>query len=505
MAISLADDLRRIAKGEILSDSWSRDIYSVDASHYTIKPSMIACPLNESDVEKICHYCFSKSIPITARGAGTGLLGQSLSNGIIIDFTRHMNKILEAGTDYVVVQPGLVKGVLDKELKKERKFLPPDPASSNYCTVGGMVANNSSGAHCLGYGNTIDFLQEVRVVYSDGNSRLVNSSRTSAEKEDHRITDLLRLLSDRRDLISKGYPRVTKNSCGYRLDKVINDKAFLPHKIFAASEGTLGILTSARLKIIDIPLYRYLIVVGFEDLLSAISVVPLILKYSPVALEMLDSTVVRHREENSNINLQFQNEETGCLLFIEFAGDKLAGVEQGFDSCSSKLSDKCTIIESAADELSLIRMWGARKNALNQAMKLTVGSRKPIGLIEDTVVPPDILYDHTQQLLQMYSENKLDYVIYGHAGDGNLHTRPLIEVGSQAETQLMDHLAIQLFQRVIKAGGTITGEHGDGLARVKYIESVYGPEIYSLFGEIKKLFDPRSIMNVGKKVIQVRN
>ena len=230
----------------------------------------------------------------------------------------------------------------------------------------------------------------------------------------------------------------------FRLDEVINDKAFFHHKIFAASEGTLGILTSARLKIIDIPLYRYLIVVGFEDLLSAISVVPLILKYSPVALEMLDSTVVRHREENSNINPQFQNEETGCLLFIEFAGDKLSGVEQAFDSCSSKLSDKCTIIESAADELSLIRMWGARKNALNQAMKLTVGSRKPIGLIEDTVVPPDMLYDHTQQLLQMYSENKLDYVIYGHAGDGNLHTRPLIEVGSQAEPQLMDHLAIQL-------------------------------------------------------------
>ena len=259
-----------------------------------------------------------------------------------------MNKILEAGIDYVVVQPGLVKGVLDKELKKERKFLPPDPASSNYCTVGGMVANNSSGAHCLAYGNTIDLLQELRVVYSDGISRLINSSWTSAEKEDHRSQICWRLLSDRRDLISKGYPRVTKNSCGYRLDKVINDKAFLPHKIFAASEGTLGILTSARLKIIDIPLYRHLIVVGFEDLLSAISVVPLILKYSPVALEMLDSTVVRHREENSNINLQFQNEEAGCLLFIEFAGDKLAEFEQRLDSCSDKLSDKCIIIESAA-------------------------------------------------------------------------------------------------------------------------------------------------------------
>jgi glycolate oxidase len=155
MTISVADELRRIAKGEILSDSWSRDIYSVDASHYTIRPSMIVCPSDEYDVEKICQYCFTKSIPITARGAGTGLLGQCLSNSIIIDFTRHMNKILEISDDNVVVQPGLVKGILDKELKKKGRFFPPDPASSNYCTIGGMIANNSSGAHCLAYGNTI--------------------------------------------------------------------------------------------------------------------------------------------------------------------------------------------------------------------------------------------------------------------------------------------------------------------------------------------------------------
>ena len=314
---------------------------------------------------------------------------------------------------------------------------------------------------------------------------------------------MLRLLSAHRDIIEKGYPRVTKNSCGYRLDKVINDNAFYPHKIFAASEGTLGIVTSARLKVIDIPLYRHLIVAGFEDLLSAISVVPFILTFSPVALEILDNTVVRPRvENNDSINQQLQNEETGCLLFIEFAGDKLTGVEQRFESCSGKLSDKCTIIESAADEQSLIRIWGARRNALNRAMKLTVGSRKPIGLIEDTVVHPDMLYDHAQQLLRMYSENKLDYVIYGHAGDGNLHTRPLIDVRSQAETQLIDRLGNEVFQRVIEGGGTITGEHGDGLARVKYIESVYGPQIYYLFREIKELFDPRCIMNVGKKVVR---
>jgi glycolate dehydrogenase FAD-linked subunit len=173
----------------------------------------------------------------------------------------------------------------------------------------------------------------------------------------------------------------------------------------------------------------------------------------------------------------------------------------------SKLSsDQCTIIESAADEQSLVRMWGARRNALNQATKMTVGSRKPIGLIEDTVVHPYMLYEHAQQLLLMYSKNKLDYVIYGHAGDGNLHTRPLIDLRSQAEIRLFDLLANQVFQRVIRSGGTITGEHGDGLARVKYVESVYGQQIYSLFQEIKSLFDPRFIMNAGKKVIiQSRN
>jgi glycolate oxidase len=352
MTISIEDELRRIAKGEILSDSWSRDIYSVDASHYTIKPCMIVRPSDESDVQKVCQYCYSKSIPITARGAGTGLLGQSLSNNMIIDFTCHMNKILEVGTDYVVVQPGLVKGVLDKELKRKGKFFPPDPASSNYCTIGGMIANNSSGAHCLAYGNTIDFIQELGVVYSDGSYGLVNNNSHKAEEVNHRIIGLLKLLSAHKEIIQAGYPRVTKNSCGYRLDKLINGDEFLPHKLYAASEGTLGLVTSARLKIIDIPLYRHLIVLGCKDLLSALSVVPSILKFSPVALEILDNTVVRHAvENNSNNNTQLQGEETGCLLFIEFASDKLVEVERTYHSCSGKLSEKCTIIEGNTQEL----------------------------------------------------------------------------------------------------------------------------------------------------------
>jgi glycolate oxidase len=148
----------------------------------------------------------------------------------------------------------------------------------------------------------------------------------------------------------------------------------------------------------------------------------------------------------------------------------------------------------------MTRIWEARKGALNDIMKLTYGARKPVGLIEDTVVKPALLYDYTQYLLQTYFDNKLGYVVYGHVGDGNLHTRPLIDMESQSEIELMERLAHNIFDRVIRSGGTITGEHGDGLARVKYIPSMYGHEIFSIFLQVKKMFDPKYLMNPGKKI-----
>ena len=490
--VQITDDLQRIAKGEILSDSWSRKIYSVDASNQFIIPSVITCPHDEYDVEKICQYSFSKGVSITARGAGTGLLGQSLSEDIVIDFTKHMNKIIEIGDDYVIVQPGQVKAKLDNELKKRGKFFPPDPASSNYCTIGGMIANNSSGAHCLGYGSTIDFIKEINVIYSDGSFGYISDRNVFDDK----IAILLRLLSPYVNLIQKRYPKVSKNSCGYRLDAVINSQKLAPQKIFAASEGTLGIVTSVKLKTIDVPLYSYLLVLGFEDVLSAVSVVPLISKFSPVALEMLDSTVTNQQENSQKLPYK-----SGCLLFVEFAGDSLIDIETKFSLCKRKVSGKCKILESASDFQSRTKIWEARKNALNNIMKLTIGSRKPLGLIEDTVVNPNFLHDYTQYLQQMYLDNNLDYVMYGHVGNGNLHTRPLIDINSSSETELIGRLAQQVFKTVISHGGTITGEHGDGLVRVKYIESMYGHELFSLFKDVKKLFDPKSLMNPGKKII----
>jgi FAD/FMN-containing dehydrogenase len=187
---------------------------------------------------------------------------------------------------------------------------------------------------------------------------------------------------------------------------------------------------------------------------------------------------------------------------VEFAGDALVDVEQKVTMCKDKLSSVSMVIETVTDENSSRQIWGARKSALNNAMKMTVGSRKPVGLIEDTVVSPDMLYDYTQFLLQKYYENKLDYVIYGHAGNGNLHTRPMIDIESRTELELFSLIGDEVFTRVISCGGTITGEHGDGIARSKYIEFMYGTQIVSIFEQIKKLFDPKFIMNPGKKVIK---
>jgi glycolate oxidase len=489
MNLSIADDLRRIAKGEVLSDNWSRKIYSMDASHYEIKPAVIYQPVDENDLEIICQHCFRRNITMTARGAGTGLLGQSLSDQIVIDLTKNMNKIIEVEDDYVTVQPGLVKGMLDRELKKRLKFLPPDPASSNFCTIGGMLANNSSGPHSLGYGSTIDFTQEITVIYADGTRGFAGANI----EPDDKIASMLKLLSPYLNVIQKNYPKVTKNSCGYRLDAVLSDQGFFPQKIFTASEGTLGIITSAKFKILDIPVYRNLLVIGFQKLSSAMKAVPTILDFCPVALEMLDNSAIYSGRHILNNNV-------GCLLFAEFASDTLLEVETRLSRCRNKLEDKCEVLESASDEKSMTCIWNARKNALNNIMKLTLGSRKPVGLIEDTVVSPNLLHDYSQYLLKLYLDNKLEYVMYGHVGNGNLHTRPLIDLERKSEMELLEDLANKVFDRVINYRGTITGEHGDGLARIKYVEKVYGGTIYTLFKQIKKLFDPNFIMNPGKKL-----
>jgi FAD/FMN-containing dehydrogenase len=481
----IADGLARIAKGEVLDDDWHKTVYSVDASHYQVKPEAIVYPVDGEDVRRVCQECAVSQTPIGPRGSGTGLLGQSLCDGVVLDFTKNMNRIMEIGEDYVETQPGVVKTVLDNELRKKDKWLPVDPASSNFCSIGGMISNNSSGIHCLGYGNTIDFLLGADLVYADGTWGYATESRY-----DEKCAALRALLEPNGSLVSNSFPKVNKNSCGYRIDAVIRDQKFSPHKVFAASEGTLGVITKARIRILDLPEHRCLLVFAFADLMEAIAAVATMLEFNPIALEMMDHTVVSRGS---------YGREAGCLVFAEFAGSRHS-VESRSDSCRRNLEGRAMLLESASDSASLAKVWGARKGALNNIMKLTIGSRKPIGLIEDTVVPPPMLKGHCAGLLEEYKRHRLEYVMYGHVGDGNIHTRPLIDLESESQLRLMGEIADRIFARVVQSGGTITGEHGDGIGRLPYIPMVYGKPILDLFGKVKDTFDPNYLLNPGKKV-----
>lgn len=482
--------LRKLGLSDIFSDDWTRTIYSVDASHCTLKPSAVNFPFDEHDVQKICEYAYARGIPITCRGAGTGLLGQSLSTGIILDFTKKMNKILEIGDDYVIVQPGVVKAVLDKELARRDKFIPPDPASSNYCTVGGMLSNNSSGPHGLGYGSIINFVQRVELVYSNGTIGYADQ-----KNYDKKIGEMLKYISSISVDIKEHYPNVSKNSSGYRLDAVFENNRVNPQKIFVASEGSLGIITSSTISILDIPEKKSLVILKFENILQAALAVPLILQFKPVAMELLDrGTVIEGWKTDDS------NNKNSCIMFVEFYGND-DSFYQEVHKFEDTLRHKAKILESGYDQKSVEGAWRERKNSLNNAIKKGIGSRKPVGIIEDTVVHPDILHDYLIFLLKLLGRYDLDYVIYGHAGNGNLHLRPIVDFNSKDCRSLMDTIAEKVFRHVSKVHGSISGEHGDGLLRTKYIPLMYGATMYDIFKQIKLIFDNKKIMNPGKKVL----
>ena len=482
-------DLKKLGLVDVFIDDWTRAIYSVDASYCSLKPLMVNFPSNEQDVQKICAFAHDRGIPITCRGAGTGLLGQSLSTGIVLDFTKKMNKILEIEDDYVIVQPGVVKAVLDKELAKRNKFIPPDPASSNYCTVGGMIANNSSGPHGLGYGSIINYVQNVNLVYGNGNIGFANQ-----RNHDDRIDKMLKYVLSENVNIKVHYPNVSKNSSGYRLDAVFENSQIYPQKIFVASEGSLGVVTGCKISLLDIPEKKSLIVLNFESILHAASVVPLILQFRPVAMELLDrGTVIEGWKTDQTEN------KNSCMMFVEFYGDD-NDFYQKVHKFEQIIGQKSNILESGYDKKSVDMAWSERRNSLNSALKKGIGSRKPAGIIEDTVVHPELLHDYLVFILKLLAEFKLDYFVYGHAGNGNLHLRPIIDFESKDSIDLMNLLAEKVFSHIFKINGSISGEHGDGILRTKYVPMMYGSTMFQIFKQIKSIFDDKKIMNPGKKI-----
>jgi FAD/FMN-containing dehydrogenase len=441
----------------------------VDASSYVIKPLVIVFPMNEKDIIMILRYASKNNIPVTPRGAGTGLVGSALGSVIILDL-KHFDKI-KIYSNYVQAYAGVFKGILDKKLEEHGKFFGPDPSVGPYCTIGGMVATNASGGHSLKYGSTIDNLIGVRIITSSCKTINLPSKSQFGNK-------ILKMINPR---LQAKFPIVSKNSCGYRLDK-ITKKTDL-QKIIAGSEGTLGIIISAKLRILPLPKKKMLIILSYRNLEQAVIDSAKIVKLKPSALELIDKNIIRH------IKFDFPS-DTGCLLFVEFDSN----IEKSRTDLG-KIITGTKIIKTLTKKEEITKWWGLRNSALGLSLRSITQEQSLPTLIEDATVSVEKLILLIHIIKKISKKYKIGIITYGHAGNGNLHIRPIMKRKSK---KLIKKIAIEFFSKVLEIGGSITGEHGDGIARSEFVKLQYGKDVYSVFKKIKREFDPKNILNPDK-------
>ena len=463
----LESELIKLIKGEVHSEKEFKKFYSVDASSYQIIPKTIVIPENEKDIINTIKIAKKFKTNVTVRGAGTGLVGSALNNGIILDMKNFDS--IKIRKDYAIVQTGVVKGKLDKKLESIKKFFPPNPSIGSFCSIGGMLGNNSSGSRSLKYGSIIDNVLEITII--DGNGKKI------VLPKDERISNKIK---KKIKIDQKKIPKVSKNSSGYRIDKIITEKD--SHKIIVGSEGTLGIITSAKLKIRNIPKKRILFVLEYNSVKNAIDDCISINNTNPSAIEFVDKITLQQ------INYKFQK-NTKCLLFVEY-DERISQKEKQF---KTRISGK--IVKKLTKKQDIFRWWKYRDSSLFYSLRSIKKEDRIPHVIEDAAVPIEKLPNFFQILEKINKKFKTKSVVYGHIGNGNLHVRL---IGKRKKISLVKNIAKQYFDEIINMNGTITAEHGDGLARSEFIKKQYGKTNYQTFEEIKKIFDPNNILNPGK-------
>ncbi len=463
-------NLSNLLDCEVLWDKEILSFYSVDSSSYKVKPKVIVIPKKIQDVIKTIKFSLKHKIPVTVRGAGTGLVGGAIGNGIILDL-KNFNSI-SVKSHAAEVGAGVLKGKLDIELRKFNKFLGPNPSVGPFCSIGGMIGANASGSRSLKYGSMIDNLLSIKFV--SGLGELIELPKD--KKYGKEIVKISKLVD------KKNFPPVTKNSSGYRLDQAYNLQN--SHKVIAASEGTLGIIISAKIKLFSNPSKRVLFIVGFNSNENAAKNCKRIVELEPSAIEFLDNTIMK------KIKHKFSDEDN-CLLFIEFDSDLKNKIMKFNKIIKGKIYLKIN------KESEIKKWWKYRDCALSISLKSLLKTEHAPHIIEDATVPIDVLPELIKLIIKLRELSAGRVIVYGHAGNGNLHVRLF---SKNKNKNYIKKMATFYFSNVMKLGGTISGEHGDGFARSEFVKKQYGPKNYLLFQKLKKKMDPHGILNPNKKI-----
>ncbi len=504
-------NLNNKISGEIRSDEKTRMIYSTDASIYQIVPQAVAFPKSDEDLQIIMEYAFANNIPITPRGGGTSLAGATVGSGIIVDFSMFMNKVLNYNPDenWVEVQPGIILDELNKYMSADNKIFGPDPSTSNRGNIGGAIGNNSCGAHSLLYGKTIDNVIELDAFTAGGNNiKLgpVGASYFERELPGQEGIILETLNSIRKNFISEiqtKYPSIQRRVSGYNLDELVDVNNFNTAKFVVGSEGTLVTFSKAKVLVHDKPKHVGLALVHFDDLISSMEATVSILEHNPSAVEHIGSMILRQAKNNLEYSrmMTFIDGDPESVLAVEMIADDKNELKDKLEKLKLKL-DKQKFGYSTKlllDDADQQKVWNIRKAGLGLMMS-TPGDYKAIPFVEDTAVDPKVLPQFVREFDQIVKEHDTIAGYYGHASVGCLHIRPLINLKLEDEVTKMKSISEEITDLVIKYGGSISGEHGDGLVRSYWNKKMFGDKIYSAFKQLKDSFDPHKLMNPGKIV-----
>jgi len=491
----------------------SRALWSTDASIYQIEPVGVVLPKTKDDIIAVLETAQKYGVSVLPRGGGTSLAGQTVGESIVLDFSRYMRDVVEINPEegWVRTQPGIILDELNRILAPHNVLFAPDPSTSSRGNVGGALGNNSCGAHSIMWGKTVDNVHELDVILSNGDTttfgQLSGDSLEAKMRGSGFEGDIYRSLFEigegNRDEILSRYPKIQRRVSGYNLDEFVSGSNFNMARFVVGSEGTLVTITEAKLRVVPVPKYKGLAVLHCMELIESMEATVAALDLDPSAIELIGSMIIRQAQSNLSYSriTDFIEGEPEALLAIELVANSEKELAHKFDLLKEMISKggwgySLVWLTKDADQE---KVWDVRKAGLGLMMNVP-GDAKPLPFVEDTAVSPHVLPDFVRRFDSIVRKHGTEAGYYGHASVGCLHIRPLINLKNQEGIDRMVAISDEISDLVLEFGGSMSGEHGDGLVRSGYNEKMFGSQIYQAFRDVKTAFDPKKIMNPGKIV-----
>ena len=506
---ALESHLRNIVEGEVRFDVGTRAAYATDASNYRQVPVGVVIPRHEGDVIAALSIARENSMPILARGGGTSLAGQACNAALVLDFSKYMNRVItiDASARVAQVEPGLVQSHLNAALAPHGLFFAPDPSTKDRCTIGGMIGNNSCGAHSAAYGKTVDNVEALEVILYDGTQLSLRGSMEDAQldaaiarggREGDLYSKLRELRDHSADSVRAHFPKLPRRVSGYNLDELMPERGFNVARAIVGSEGTLATILRATLRAVPRPNEVGLAVLGFDDVFIAADQTPWLLEHRPEALEGFDENLPEFARIKKMPGVRFLPAGRAFLL-VELGGASRDEARERVERviAQARALRECTGVAYLADAREQAAVWQIRESGLGSSAFIPGRPRSWPGA-EDSAVPPANLGAFLRGFDRILSSRNLKVATYyGHFGEGCVHARVNFDLASLPGIETFRAAMIELGELVASLGGSLSGEHGDGLARSELLPMMFRPDLIDTFRDFKRIFDPNSMMNPG--------